>query len=78
MIAARIKQRLDSDTIRIPNAARFIGKEVEVIVLAETPPEPTAGDNPRKRILGSAKGKVWISPDFDASLPDEILKEFGK
>lgn len=78
MIATRIKKRLDSDTIRIPNAAPFIGKDVEVIVLADSPPEPASDYNPRKRILGSAKGKVWIAPDFDAPLPTNILKEFYK
>ena len=27
--------------------------------------------------LGILKGKIWISDDFDAPLPDEILKRFG-
>jgi prevent-host-death family protein len=27
---------------------------------------------------GSAKGKIFIADDFDAPLPDEILKEFYK
>ncbi len=27
--------------------------------------------------LGMLKGKIWISDDFDAPLPDEILKSFG-
>jgi hypothetical protein len=78
MIATRIRQRLESDTIRIPNASEFIGKDVEVIVLVEPAPEDLGGDNPRKRILGSAKGKIWIAPDFDAPLPDDLLKEFYK
>jgi len=29
-----------------------------------------------KRILGSAKGKIKISPDFDDPLPESILKLF--
>lgn len=29
---------------------------------------------PRK--LGGLKGKLWISDDFDAPLPDEIMKHF--
>ena len=78
MIATRIRQRLKSDTIRIPNAAEFIGKEVEVIVLIEPSPETPGGDNPRKRIRGSAKGQVWVGPDFDAPLPDAVLREFHK
>ncbi len=76
MIATRIRQRLDSDTIRIPNAADFIGRDVEVIVLLEPAPESSGCENPRKRIRGSAKGQVWIAPDFDAPLPDVVLREF--
>lgn len=33
--------------------------------------EPTA-----KRPLGFARGEVWVADDFDAPLPDELLKEF--
>jgi prevent-host-death family protein len=28
---------------------------------------------PKQRSPGSAKGKIWVSPDFDAPLPDEVL-----
>lgn len=28
------------------------------------------------RIPGQDKGKVWIAPDFDAPLPEEILNDF--
>ena len=28
---------------------------------------------PAQRVPGSAKGKIWIAPDFDAPLPPEIL-----
>lgn len=30
------------------------------------------------RQLGSAKGQIWISDDFNAPLPAEILDEFYK
>jgi len=30
----------------------------------------------RDRIAGSLKGKIWIAPDFDDPLPEEILKAF--
>ena len=33
---------------------------------------------PARRVPGSAKGKIWMAPDFDAPLPDEILDEFYK
>ena len=33
---------------------------------------------PRKREgFGAGKGKIWISDDFDAPLPDDILRGFG-
>ena len=31
---------------------------------------------PKQRVPGSAKGKVWIASDFDAPLPDDLLKAF--
>jgi len=35
-------------------------------------------DKPSKRIPGSAKDKVFIAPDFNDPLPDDILGEFEK
>jgi len=32
----------------------------------------------KERVPGTAKGKIWMAPDFDAPLPDEILDEFYK
>lgn len=33
---------------------------------------------PRKKLtLGDLKGKIWMSPDFDAPLSDEELKAWG-
>jgi prevent-host-death family protein len=29
-----------------------------------------------KRPLGFARGEVWVADDFDAPLPDDLLKEF--
>ncbi|MGO9606676.1 MAG: type II toxin-antitoxin system Phd/YefM family antitoxin [Candidatus Binataceae bacterium] len=31
----------------------------------------------RKRKPGAWKGKIWISPDFNAPLSEEILRGFG-
>lgn len=31
---------------------------------------------PAQRRPGSAKGKIWIAPDFDAPLPDHMLEAF--
>ena len=29
-----------------------------------------------QRLPGSAQGEIWIAPDFDAPLPDDVLKIF--
>ena len=31
---------------------------------------------PPLRVPGRLKGKIWIAPDFDAPLPDDIQKYF--
>jgi prevent-host-death family protein len=36
-------------------------------------PEP-----PKRRLPGIDKGKIWMAPDFDEPLPEEILSEFYK
>lgn len=30
----------------------------------------------KKRVAGSARGKIKMAPDFDASLPEDILDDF--
>ncbi len=35
-------------------------------------------DPHRRRPLGLDAGKVWVAPDFDGPLPDEILDAFEK
>ena len=42
--------------------------------MARLTPLPAEKREPRKP--GIWKGKVWIADDFDAPLPDEILKSF--
>jgi prevent-host-death family protein len=37
-----------------------------------------ARERPQKRTPGTAAGKVWIFPEFDAPLLDEILEEFER
>jgi antitoxin (DNA-binding transcriptional repressor) of toxin-antitoxin stability system len=46
------------------------GKPVARLVPFEKPSQ--------NRKPGSAKGKIIIADDFDAPLPDDILKEFYK
>ena len=31
---------------------------------------------PARRVLGSGGGQIWMSDDFDAPLPDELLADF--
>jgi prevent-host-death family protein len=38
---------------------------------------PATSAQRRRASFGSMKGKIWISDDFDAPLPDEILRGFG-
>jgi prevent-host-death family protein len=33
---------------------------------------PIAGSKPFRRIAGLDRGKIWMSDDFDAPLPDEF------
>jgi antitoxin (DNA-binding transcriptional repressor) of toxin-antitoxin stability system len=40
-----------------------------LVSLSEPPRAP--------RVLGVLKGKIRIADDFDAPLPDEILRDFG-
>ncbi len=40
--------------------------------------DKTLSEKPRRRIPGQAKGKVWIAPDFDDPLPENVVDEFEK
>ncbi len=37
---------------------------------------PVAPETKKNRPLGMARGRVWVADDFDAPLPDDLLKEF--
>ncbi len=76
MIARRMKRHLDSDVVRLSGVEALIGKDVEIIVLEDSSASQPVDVELRKRIRGSAKGKVWISPDFDKPLPDDVLSAF--
>jgi antitoxin (DNA-binding transcriptional repressor) of toxin-antitoxin stability system len=32
---------------------------------------------PMPRVPGTARGKIWIAPDFQAPLPDDLLAAFA-
>jgi prevent-host-death family protein len=54
------------------------GEEV-TITRAGTPVARLVAIEPKKnkvRPLGMERGKIWIADDFDAPLPDDLLKQF--
>jgi prevent-host-death family protein len=52
------------------------GAEI-IIAKAGKPRARLVPVRPALRRPGSAKGKVWIAADFDAPLPDEVLRAFA-
>jgi prevent-host-death family protein len=57
---------------------RVLAGEEIIIAKAGTPVARLVpyAPQPRRRIPGSAKGKIWIAPDFNAPLPAELLDAF--
>jgi len=76
VIARKMKRHLDSDVVRLSDVEALIGKDVEIIVLEDSPAAQSVDAELRKRIRGSAKGTVWVSPEFDEPLPDDVLSTF--
>lgn len=74
MQALRLRTRLDTDTIKLPNPGTLLGRNVEVIVLEE--PEETLPRDKSLRIPGTAKGKITIKEGFENPLDEETLKDF--
>ncbi len=60
--------------------ARVSAGEVVIIARAGKPIARLVPitERPQKRVPGSAKGKVFISPDFDAPLPESVLEALEK
>jgi hypothetical protein len=46
-----------------------VGENLEVILVKLSSP-------PQKRQAGMDAGKIWMAPDFDEPLPDDILDAF--
>ena len=34
------------------------------------------GPQPKQRTPGSARGEIWVAPDFNAPLPEDLLAAF--
>lgn len=68
MRAVRIRKRLESHVVDLPELRPLVGKDVEIIVLEEEASVATA--NPAGPRAGSAKGMIRMAADFDAPLED--------
>ncbi len=57
---------------------RVAGGEEVIIARAGVPVAKLVAVQPKNktRPLGFARGEVWVADDFDAPLPDDLLKEF--
>ena len=77
-MATTYREKLMADISEVPDS--MIPKFYKVVhtikeqFLTEKPVKQT---HPARK-LGLAKGKVWISDDFNAPLPAEIIDEFYK
>lgn len=85
--AISLHTTLESENLRLPELAPFIGKKVQIIVVEE---EPVTGGEGRdratesateqpaspKRTLGSLRGLLHAPEDFDDPLPDELRRAF--
>ena len=73
-------------TVTIPEASQqfsqlmgrvLLGEEIIIcengIAVATIAPSKK---NRKPRVAGQDKGKIFVSPDFNAPLPDDILNEF--
>jgi len=67
MQAVRIRKRVESSQLDLPELGSFVGKTVEIIILEETE-APAARRAPRK--AGSAAGQITMSDDFNEPLED--------
>jgi prevent-host-death family protein len=65
-LSALLNRVLSGEEIVIAKSGRPVAKLVPVT-------------QPRKRrVFGIAEGEIWVAPDFDAPLPDDLLAEFEK
>ena len=76
MIAISFNNLID----KIPELKSIMANGEEIILEDSGHPiaKITPLHQPTKRKLGGGIGKIWMSDDFTAPLPDDILKEFYK
>lgn len=69
MQALKIKKKIDSDTLYLPEFKNMIGRIAEIIILTESDEQFSSGfSQPRKP--GSAKGMITLADDFQDPLDD--------
>ena len=73
--AIRVHTRVDSDVLRIPELLSLVGRTVEVIIVDDTPSAAELA-SPRVPRLGTLRGLVEVPDDFDAPLPEDVLRAF--
>ena len=73
MEALRFKRRIDDDTLVLTGLARFVGKEVEIVILVGPDDELTKPTSSAKvnRVPGSAKGLITLPEDFSNAFNSE-------
>lgn len=76
MKAVRIQTHLNSDTLCLPDVKPMIGRDVEIIILAEPETEHQQQASVHQRQPGSARGQFSMSDDFTAPLDPEIIERF--
>ena len=60
-----VDEAVDGEDVVIAKAGRPLVRLVPVAL------------TPRASAFGADRGQIWISDDFDAPLPDDILQAFG-
>lgn len=73
MEAYRIQTKLVSEIIKLPQITKWIGQEVEIIILPIQEIERVI----KKRPFGLAKSDFQIPDSFFDELSNDILKGFG-
>jgi hypothetical protein len=64
----------DDHTIRLPDEVPT--GEAEIIVLMPADADRARKVETRRRMFGRLRGKATVANDFDAPLPDEVLRDF--
>jgi hypothetical protein len=62
----RIRRRIDSETLHLPELKALIGKTVEIVIKEETAPEITPGTGDWDAAQSAARALRETGYDFDA------------